>query len=69
MASPTTYAWNFRLVDDEGALVLRAISQDSIGVLKLERGYLEFWHLGTRVIKTKSIADLFVAIDTVEKET
>lgn len=68
MASPTTYAWNFRATDD-GALVLRAISQDSIGVLKMEKGSLEFWHLGHRVIKTKSIVDLFAAIHSVEQAT
>lgn len=63
-----TYAWNFRVVDD-GALVLRAISQDSIGVVKLERGNLEFWHMGNRVVKTKSMDALFQAIDKVERET
>lgn len=63
-----TYAWNFRVVD-EAALVLRAISQDSIGVVKLAKGQLEFWSDGHLVIKTASFGDLFAAIDRVETIT
>jgi hypothetical protein len=63
-----TYAWNFRLVED-GTLVLRAISQDSIGVLKLKFGQFEFWHNGTCHVRTKSIAVLFRGIDKIERST
>lgn len=63
-----TYVWNFRELDDE-VLVLRAISQDSIGVLKLVGGQFEFWHLGERRIRTKSFAVLFRGIDRIEQAT
>lgn len=61
-----TYAWNFRLVDG-GTLVLRAISQDSIGVLKLVNGQFEFWRNGECRIRTKSMAILFRGIAKIEK--
>ena len=63
-----TYAWNFRLVDD-GVLVLRAISQDSIGILKMVNGQFEFWHRGACVARTKSFRVLFKAINRVEAAT
>ena len=63
-----TYAWNFREVDG-GALVLHAISQDSIGVLELKNGQFEFWHRGTCRIRTKSFAALFRGIDKIERST
>lgn len=63
-----TYAWNFRLTDD-GVLVLRAISQDSIGVLKLIDGQFEFWRNGERRISTKAIDVLFIGIDKIERAT
>ncbi len=63
-----TYAWNFNLVDG-GTLVRRAISQDSIGVLKLVNGQFEFWHMGACFCRTKSFQVLFRAISKVEKST
>lgn len=63
-----TFAWNFRLTDD-GVLVLRAISQDSIGVLKLIEGQFEFWRLGECRIRTKSLDVLFIGIDKIERAT
>lgn len=63
-----TYAWNFNEVDD-GVLVRRAISQDSIGVLKLKDGQFEFWHLGECRIRTKSFKILFRGISKIERAT
>jgi hypothetical protein len=68
MSNPKTYAWNFREVTGD-ALVLRAISQDSIGVLKLVDGQFEFWHLGKCCIRTKSFAVLFRGIDKIERNS
>lgn len=67
-----TYAWNFRLVnsDEDGtaALVLNHASSDSIGVLKLKKGKLEFWCRGLPVIVTKDFGELFAAIDKVDAQ-
>lgn len=63
-----TYAWNFRLVES-GTLVLRAISQDSIGVLKLVDGQFQFWCKGECRIRTKSMSVLFRGIARIERAT
>lgn len=67
-AANKTYAWNFNTIDS-GVLVRRAISQDSIGVLKLVDGQFEFWHLGERRIHTRSFDVLFKGIDKIERAT
>lgn len=63
-----TYAWNFRIVAD-GLLVLRAISQDSIGVIKVDSaGGFAFWSLGN-VTRCRTLAELVAIIDKVEAAT
>lgn len=69
MAKHKTYAWNFNLVDGGDVLVRRAISQDSIGVLRLVDGQLEFWSNSICCARSKSIAIIFKAIDRAEKST
>ena len=64
-----TYAWNFNTLDDGQVLVRRAISQDSIGVLKLVGAQLEFWHEGECRVRTKSFTVLFKGIEKIERAT
>lgn len=66
------YAWNFspvNLPEGSGTLVRRAISNDTIGVLKLGEGWLEFWCKGNCVVKTHSFKKLFKAIAKIERTT
>ena len=68
-ADSPVYAWNFSVIDAEQTLVRRAISNDTIGVLKMVDGQFEFWRNGECRIRTKSWVILFCGIAKIEKAT